>query len=135
MMSNILRLFCIEMCTPDGRGGKGRECKFQNKAHRTFDILNYYITVIVRNEKSLNTLAFSVATMLIKSQLSSKVPLRLDRPLCLQSKKLKRQQQQHLLRREREKERERESGKGFENGDVDKGGITRKWSFSEEFVG
>ena len=31
----ILCLFCLEICTGEGR--KGRECKFQNKAHRTFN--------------------------------------------------------------------------------------------------
>ena len=25
--------FCFQICTPEGRGEKGRECKFQNKAH------------------------------------------------------------------------------------------------------
>ena len=32
-------MFCFENCAPDTRGErgrKGRECKFKNKAHRTF---------------------------------------------------------------------------------------------------
>ena len=33
-----LWLFCFEIFTLEGRGGK--ECKFENKAHRTLDIIN-----------------------------------------------------------------------------------------------
>ena len=33
--SKVLCQFCLEICTPEGT--KRRECKFQNKAHRTFD--------------------------------------------------------------------------------------------------
>ena len=38
----VLCLLYFEICTPEGRGGeKGqREWKFENKAHRTFDIID-----------------------------------------------------------------------------------------------
>ena len=31
--SKVPCVFCFEICTTEGRGGKGRECIFQNKAH------------------------------------------------------------------------------------------------------
>ena len=37
-MSKVLCWFCFEICITEGR--KGRECIFENKAHRTFDIIN-----------------------------------------------------------------------------------------------
>ena len=40
MMAKVLYLICFEICTPEGGGEKMRECKFENKAHRTFDIIN-----------------------------------------------------------------------------------------------
>ena len=36
--SYLLGACFVEICTPEGKKGrKGRKCKFQNKAHRTFD--------------------------------------------------------------------------------------------------
>ena len=39
MMPKVQCVFCFENCTTEGRGGE-KEGKFQNKAHRTFDIRN-----------------------------------------------------------------------------------------------
>ena len=36
----VQHLFCFESCTRGERGRKGRECKFRNKSHRTFDPKN-----------------------------------------------------------------------------------------------
>ena len=40
--SKALCVFCFETCTREGKGRKGRECKFQNKAHWTSDPWNNF---------------------------------------------------------------------------------------------
>ena len=44
--SKVQWAFCNEICTPEGRGRKRRECKFQNKPHRTFDLRNTFCPVL-----------------------------------------------------------------------------------------
>ena len=40
MMSKVQCMFSLGNCTTEGRGGgKGESAKFQNMAHRTFDII------------------------------------------------------------------------------------------------
>ena len=44
--SNVQCMFCFETCNPEGRGRKGRECKFQTKAHITFAPRNTFSPVL-----------------------------------------------------------------------------------------
>ena len=43
--SKVQCMFCFEICTSEEEGEKWEECKFEDKAHRTFDPRNTFSPV------------------------------------------------------------------------------------------